>query len=164
MLTGHLAFVRTNHKEDNHMPHFTETTPRLPHEDDVTIYAARVMCDALSKGKLTASLIRQVMTFTSKKLDREIKAMAEIVVRKRGSEIQAPLLARIAELELLLSRSVPMAEAEAERARVAEVTRYKAAVVVENIDGQPTNYSDAIDNLPLPKPKWVKPTPQSWST
>lgn len=141
--------------------HFTEKTPRLDHEDPI-IYAARVMCDEISKGKLTAKSIRNVMTWASKKSDREMKDLSLRVLEKRINEIKAPLLARIAELELLYSASVPRSVAEEERQRAAEAMRNRIAVKEMEFGCVPNDWSEAIFDTPLPSPKFTRTKPADW--
>ncbi|OWK24147.1 hypothetical protein AJ87_24345 [Rhizobium yanglingense] len=55
-------------------------------------------------------------------------------------------------------QSLCVARTVAEEARLAafRLARGKASILAEGRDGTPTNLSNAIDNIPDPKPKWSK--------
>ena len=53
-----------------------------------------------------------------------------------------------------LSLCVSRTTAEEARQRAAAAMRYRAADIAEGPNGEPTNLSDAIDQLPLPKPRF----------
>ncbi len=76
------------------------------------------------------------------------------------------LQARIAELEATLAkvrasaayeRTLTVSRTVAEEAvqKAAYGMRYLAASIVESVDGHPTPVSHAIDQLPLPRPKFL---------
>ena len=86
-------------------------------------------------------------------------ADAHIVIERLQEKIaalEADLAKSKANAAYILSRSVPKAVAEAARLKAAAAMRYRAADIAEGRDGIPTPISDAIDHLPLPRPRFTK--------
>ncbi|MCD7109725.1 hypothetical protein LRX75_11820 [Rhizobium sp. DKSPLA3] len=54
-----------------------------------------------------------------------------------------------------LSLCVTRGEAERERLAAFRLARGKAAILAEDSDGVPNALSNAIDQIPDPKPKWI---------
>ncbi len=141
--------------------HFSEKNPRLENETPMD-HAARLLCGDLAKGKLTAKTVRNVLVYTDKKIEREMKEVSRFVVHKHIKEIQAPLLARIAELDLLLTASVPRTVAEEERQKAAEAMRNRIAVKEMEFGAIPNDWSEEIFSVPLPAPKFTRTKPADW--
>ncbi|SMF53184.1 hypothetical protein SAMN02982989_3180 [Xaviernesmea oryzae] len=69
--------------------------------------------------------------------------------------MECELAAARADREHILSRMVTRTVAEEARQRAAAGMREKAAAIVEGPDGVPNVLSDAIDKLPLPRPRFT---------
>jgi hypothetical protein len=84
---------------------------------------------------------------------------AHIVIERlqgRISDLEAELAKTKRDAAYALSLCVSRRTAEEARIKAAAAMRYRAADMAEGPHGEPTNTSHAIDNIPLPRPKFTK--------
>jgi hypothetical protein len=84
---------------------------------------------------------------------------ANLVIEKlqeRISSLEADLAKTKRDSAYALSLCVTRSTAEEARQKAAAAMRYRAEDLAEGRDGEPTSTSDAIDNLPLPRPKFTR--------
>jgi hypothetical protein len=76
-------------------------------------------------------------------------------LQQKIAELEAELSKTKRDAAYALSLSVSRTVAEDARQRAAAAMRYRASDLAEGRDGEPTNTSHAIENIPLPRPKFT---------
>lgn len=124
--------------------------------ESLTNWFVRVIEWAISESKGREARIRAALHRLEGLARAEGKAEGTREADERHKVETTKLQARIAELELYLRHSVSKIAAEEARHEAARAMRNKASDQAEWPDGSITPTSNAIDNLPLPKPLWTE--------
>ncbi|RJT32784.1 hypothetical protein D3227_25635 [Mesorhizobium waimense] len=125
---------------------------RSKNGEPLTEWFVRIIEWAISESKGSQGRIRYALHQLERMARDEGIAEGRREVQARMDMETAKLRKRIADLDLFLKASVSRIEAEEARQKAAEGMRNRASERAETKHGVPTNTSDAIDNLSLPKP------------
>lgn len=136
--------------------------------EDLRKYITRVVateCKSDIPG-VREDMIAQALSFYRDRVVEHVERQAEDRastdrrhLEHRLSEItdaHAALQVKYAALKDSLPSMVSVREAEEARLGAFRLARNKASDLAETSDGCPTPLSNAIDNIPEPKPKWTK--------
>lgn len=136
--------------------------------EDLRKYIARVIateCVSDIPG-VREDMIAEALSFYRDRVAEHVERQAEDRattgrrhLEHRLSEMtaaHAALQVKYASLKDSLPSMISVREAEEARRGAFRLARNKASDLAETSDGCPTPLSNAIDNIPEPKPKWIK--------